>query len=75
MTCVGPEPVTTGADLCAGFWGHLKAAGTTVARVPVFSLHHFSFFPQPLLSWSRLTQGDRMAVPWPLLNPRSSLSP
>lgn len=51
-----PEPVRTEADLSAGFWGHLKAAGTGVTCPPhptsFLSLHRpgFSFLSHMVLS-------------------------
>lgn len=59
MTCdFAPEPVRTGADLCAGFWGRLKAAGAGVTHLPT----HLSFL--------FASSSFQLRPPWGLVQPR-----
>lgn len=53
------EPVRAGPDLCAGFWGHLKAAGAGDA------------YPPPIhLSFLIASSSSQLRPPWGLVQPR-----
>lgn len=60
-----PEPLRAGADLRAGFWGHLWTAGAGVSPAPhlCFLLASLSWSQLPPTTPSRLTEATRLACP------------
>lgn len=66
MTCgSAPEPVRAGSDLCAGLWGHLKAAGAGVASPP----------PHPPQFSLCISSSFQLRPPWGPIQPRATRLP